>query len=137
MLYETDTDRKNEDRVMQIMAEYTGFNMMKTPSNYVVDAVAFNGSECKCFFEFKSRSCASTDYDSMIVTLNKVLAASNIARATKRKVWLVVEWTDNIGVIDMTTDFEIGYKARADRGTSDLHAMYPISGFKMLNLYSN
>ena len=136
MIYETTEDRLNEGRVMKLMADYTGFDMMKTPSNYVVDAVAFKDGECKCFFEFKSRSCASTDYDTMIVTLHKVIGAANVARATKRKVWLVVEWTDNVGVIDMTADHEIGYKARRDRGTSDLHAMYPISGFKMLNLFN-
>ena len=135
MLYETTQDRLNESRVSKIIADYSGFELHKTPSNYVVDAIAFRDGECKCFFEFKSRSCASTDYDTMIVTLNKAIAASNIARSTKRKVWLVVEWTDNIGIIDMTADYEIGYKARKDRGTSDLHALYPISGFRMLNLY--
>jgi len=135
MLYETTQDRLNESRVSKIIADYGGFDMMKTPSNYVLDAVAFKDGECKCFFEFKSRSCASTDYDSMIITLHKAIGASNIARATKRKVWLVVEWTDNIGIIDMCSDYEIGYKSRKDRGTSDLHALYPISGFKMLNLF--
>jgi hypothetical protein len=134
-MYETDKDRANEERLMNLMAEYTGYQMIKTPPFYVVDAIAIKDGEVKCFFEFKCRENSAQKFPTAAIGMNKVIAAHNLANATKLKVWLVIEWTDKTGFIDMTSEHEIGIITRQDRGTTDLMAMFPISGFKDLNLY--
>lgn len=134
-MYETAKDRENEDRLMGMISEYTGLRLFRTPSAYVIDAIAMSDEGVECFFEFKCRNISSQDYPTAVIGMNKVIAAHNLSKTTKRKVWLVIEWTDKVGVIDMTSEHEIGIKTRKDRGTTDLMALFPVSEFKELNLY--
>lgn len=136
-LYETDFDRKREERLMKIMQEHTGLDFVKAPDLSVIDALAYSDGEFKCFFEFKCRSVASFTYPSFMIEMNKVIAANNLAQATKKKAWLCVEWTNQIGVIDFASDIEVGVSKRRDRDIpAQLMAYYPIAGFKVMDLYS-
>lgn len=138
MLYESDKDRANEQRIMDAIAEAHGMHFVKLPMKYTLDALAFVEGDAKCFFEFKSRENSVQKFPTAMVNLGKVIAASNLSRATGLKCWLCVEWTDQVGVIDFASPIEIGVGGRTDRGDPndiDLMAHYPISGFRMLNLF--
>lgn len=134
-MYETAKDRANEERLMKLMAEHTKYQMVKTPSFYAVDAIAMKDGQVRCFFEFKSRENSVQDFPNAAIGMKKIIAVQNIVQATRLKVWLVIEWTDKIGYIDMMSNYEIGIMTRQDRGTTDLVALYPITEFRELNLY--
>ena len=136
MLYETEENKTAEDKLRTALGDAYGYNMVALPIKYSLDCLAFKGKEAKCFFEFKCRTVASTEYDTALVNLHKVIAAANITKATGLKCWLVVQWTDMVGFIDFEADKQIGMSKRRDRNeAADLFAYYPVSGFKSLSLY--
>lgn len=137
-MYETERDRQNEQRLMDAIGEAHGLHFVKLPIKYSLDALAFDDGDARGFFEFKSREISAQKFPTAMVNLGKVIAASNLSRATGLNCWLCVEWTDTVGVIDFASPFEIGVGGRTDRDDRndiDLMAHYPISGFRMLNLY--
>ena len=139
-MYETDADRANEQRLMSAMEQAFSFRITSLPAKYNLDAIAWNDGEAKCFFEFKCRTIASNKYSTAVVNLHKAIAANNLTQTTGLKCWLVVEWTDMVGVIDCASPFEIGVVgARTDRNDprdADLFAHYPVEGFRNLNLFN-
>ena len=136
MLYETEENKNAEDKLRTALGDAYGYNMVALPIKYSLDCIAYKGKEAKCFFEFKCRTVASTEYDTALVNLHKVIAAANITKATGLKCWLVVQWTDMVGFIDFEADKQIGMSKRRDRNeAADLFAYYPVSGFSKLNLY--
>ena len=136
MLYETEENKTAEDKLRTALGDAYGYNMVALPIKYSLDCIAYKGKDAKCFFEFKCRTVASTEYDTALVNLHKVIAAANITKATGLKCWLVVQWTDMVGFIDFQADKEIGMSKRRDRNeAADLFAYYPVSGFKTLSLY--
>jgi len=136
MLYETEENKTAEDKLRTALGDAYGYNMVALPIKYSLDCLAFKGKEAKAFFEFKCRTVASTEYDTALVNLHKVIAAANITKATGLKCWLVVQWTDMVGFIDFEADKQIGMSKRRDRNeAADLFAYYPVSGFSKLNLY--
>lgn len=138
-MYESDKDRLNEQRLIAAIEEAFGFKITSLPAKYNLDAIAWKEGEAKCFFEFKSRTVASTKYKTAVVNLHKAIAANNLSQTTGLKCWLVCEWTDMVGCIDFASPFEIGVVgARTDRNDprdADLFAHYPIAGFRDLNLF--
>jgi len=136
MLYETEENKTAEDKLRTALGDAYGYNMVALPIKYSLDCIAYKGKEAKAFFEFKCRTVASTEYDTALVNLHKVIAAANITKATGLKCWLVVQWTDMVGFIDFEADKQIGMSKRRDRNeAADLFAYYPVSGFKSLSLY--
>ena len=136
MLYETEENKTAEDKLRTALGDAYGYNMVALPIKYSLDCIAYKGKEAKAFFEFKCRTVASTEYDTALVNLHKVIAAANITKATGLKCWLVVQWTDMVGFIDFEADKQIGMSKRRDRNeAADLFAYYPVSGFSKLNLY--
>jgi len=122
------------------MEQAFDFRITSLPAKYNLDAIAWNDGEAKCFFEFKCRTIASNKYSTAVVNLHKAIAANNLTQTTGLKCWLVVEWTDMVGVIDFASPFEIGVVgARTDRNDprdADLFAHYPVAGFRNLNLFN-
>lgn len=136
MLYETEENKNAEDKLRTALGDAYGYNMVALPIKYSLDCIAYKGKDAKAFFEFKCRTVASTEYDTALVNLHKVIAAANITKATGLKCWLVVQWTDMVGFIDFEADKQIGMSKRRDRNeAADLFAYYPVSGFKSLSLY--
>ena len=136
MLYETEENKTAEDKLRTALGDAYGYNMVALPIKYSLDCIAYKGKEAKAFFEFKCRTVASTEYDTALVNLHKVIAAANMTKATGLKCWLVVQWTDMVGFIDFEADKQIGMSKRRDRNeAADLFAYYPVSGFKSLSLY--
>ena len=136
MLYETEENKTAEDKLRTSLGDAYGYNMVALPIKYSLDCLAFKGKDAKAFFEFKCRTVASTEYDTALVNLHKVIAAANITKATGLKCWLVVQWTDMVGFIDFEADKQIGMSKRRDRNeAADLFTYYPVSGFSKLNLY--
>lgn len=136
MLYETDEHRAAETKLMTALGEAYDYQMMGLPHKYSLDCIAFYKGNAKCFFEFKCRTVSSTEYDTALVNLHKVIAANNMTRATGLKAYLVVQWTDKVGFINFDADKEIGISKRRTRNdAADMFAYYPVSGFKTLNLF--
>mgnify|MGYP000627215152 CR=1 FL=1 len=71
MLYETEENKSAEDKLRTALGDAYGYNMVALPIKYSLDCIAYNGKEAKCFFEFKCRTVASTEYDTALVNLHK------------------------------------------------------------------
>lgn len=136
--YETQTDLDNESRVMQAIAEKYGLQLLKCPERYRMDAVFLRDGAIHCLVEFKRRRIASTDYPTFIMSLSKAMAASEIRDQTGIPVFLVVEWTDMIGRIDVRAYTKVtvgGRKDRNDPNDYDLVAHYYTRDFERLDLF--
>lgn len=136
MLYETIEHKKAELQLMNALGQAYDYEMIGLPHKYSLDCLAMRKDAAKCLFEFKCRTVASTDYDTALVNLHKVIAAQNLSRATGLKAYLVVQWTDKVGFVDFNSDKRIGLSKRRDRNDpADMFAYYPVSGFRTLNLF--
>ena len=136
--YETQTDLANESRVMQAIADKYGLQLRKCPERYRMDAVFLTGGDIYCLVAFKRRNLASTTYPTFFISLSKAMAAAEIRDQTGIPVYLVVEWTDMIGRIDVRAYSKVtigGRKDRDDPNDYDLVAHYDIKNFERLDLF--
>ena len=99
--YESQADRDNETRIMNAIQERHGLELLKLPQRYKLDAVGYKGGDLECFFEFKCRTFESSKYPTTFIGLGKIFAARDLILATKAKCWLVIEWSDRVGIINI------------------------------------
>ena len=134
--YETISDLKNEQSVIEHLSETRDYTFRKLPTRYVLDYAVIKNGDVIGFAEIKCRTCASTDYDTMMVSLSKVLAAHQLSQVTGLPSYLIVRWTDKIGSINFKADHAIRAGGRTDRGDAqdiDVCAYYPITVFTQVN----
>lgn len=137
-LYETEQDLANERMIMNAIAERYGVDVIKCPEKYRMDAVVLRGGKLTSFIEFKRRNIASTKYPTFFISLGKAIAGMQLTRYTGKPVYLVVEWTDMVGRIEIGRFTHTTVGGRKDRGDPldyELMVHYPVEDFKILKLW--
>ena len=134
-MYESQRDRDNEQRVIDLMKERRGLVLRKMPISYRLDFMIMKDHEVLGFAELKSRNVPSTAYDTLLISLGKVAAANLLWRTSELPCYLIALFTDRCGVIDFRAPHELGLGGRVDRGDpADVEpvAHYPMSRFTWL-----
>jgi len=137
--YETQADRKNEQRVSEILKS-KGFTVMKLPISYQLDWAIIDDSTGKIssFGEVKTRTFNMDKYPTAMVNLHKVIKANDISACTGLPCYLIVLYLDALARIDFASEFEVKVGGRSDRNDPqdrDVCAYYPISGFRVVTRF--
>ena len=131
--YEKSSDIANEERVAEKLSEMWELdNWQRNPLRYPVDISLMRGNRIKAFAEIKCRNVSSCTYSTYLLSAGKVMSAHTLTRATGLPCFLVVQWTDCLGWIDleMTEPLYVGWGGRIDR--DDSQDMEPVMHYDIL-----
>ena len=130
-IYETQDDLDGELAMMTRLCARKGHHFRKLPISYRLDFVVHEAGSNKplCFVECRKRSTTMDKYPTYMVSLNKVLFAKKLATACMVKAYLLVEFTDGLGILDFNEPFDVrigGHNNRGDWQDIELVAYYDI-----------
>ena len=133
-LYESASDRANEQAVADVLLERWRCSAVKLPISYELDYALTRNGTVMAWAEVKCRRVAREHYPTYMVSLRKVLAGLAMAERTNLPFLLLVQWTDALGwVTPAARNIQLG--GRHDRGDSaDVEPVIhvPIAEFKLL-----
>lgn len=133
-IYETETDLRNERDVVEVFNRLWGTQAYKLPRAYSLDYLLTRGSDAVAFVEIKCRQVPSGKYDTLMISMAKILKGRAITRETDIPSLLVVKWTDKTGYVYMSEiDMNIQVGGRRDRDDAqDIEpvCMIPIKNFR-------
>lgn len=135
MMYETKDDLIRETKVIDAFCKHYKLEKQKLPMTQQIDYALCIDKKIVGFAEVKCRVFKHDQYKSMFVGFNKVQKAKELFDLTRKRVLLLVCWSDVYGHIDFAEDFDIALGGRKDRGDKNdfgLIAHYPIDSFTIL-----
>lgn len=140
-LYESAADRAHEQQLVTQFAGAFGRRARKLPLQYRLDyAITDERDDVLAFAEAKWRSHAFGQYPTLILSLQKVLAAMQLSSMFQRDSWLVVRWADCAGYTRLTGDYRVSILGRSDRGDwQDIEPVchIPMERFQFLREQTN
>jgi hypothetical protein len=133
--YETQDDLDGEIAMMKRLCARKGHEFRKLPIAYRLDFVVHEAGSNKplCFVECRKRSNPMGQYPTYMVSLNKALFAQKLATACMVKAYLLVEFTDSLGILDFNEPFDVrigGHNNRGDWQDIELVAHYDIKAMR-------
>lgn len=136
-IYETGSDVAREAAIAALVAERYGATAKKLPARYCLDHAFMRGDKLVGLAEIKCRKNPSTRYPTLMVSLLKWMTARDVAKAARVPGFLVVSWTDRVGMISVDADDIVpGVGGRTDRGDADdveLVVHIPVSKFRIVS----
>jgi hypothetical protein len=136
-LYETQHDRNLEQTVMDLFCEYKGYSENKKLD--ISERLDFNFShngELAGFAEVKVRNNTREKYPTYMISLTKLQSAWQLYKQYRKPCYLIVGWTDCIGMIDFFSHPYVDVGGRKDRGDIadiELVCHYDISRFVLFD----
>jgi len=127
--YETEKDLSNESSVADFVSKRWNVNFSKLPISYKLDYAMYRNKSLMGFCEIKVRKCKKDDFDTYILSLDKVIQSKLLATTTKTKSVLIVSWIDKMGWIDLRDKFVCREGGRNDR--NDWQDVEPVCHFKI------
>lgn len=124
--YETEESLQDERRLISFIEPLWRCKGAKTPGYYALDYALHRSSEVLAFAEFKCRKNTFDKYPTYILSLHKFMAAEAVSKSMRIPSFIVVEWTDRIGFVTVTSDVVVRLTmgGRKDRG--DPQDMEPV-----------
>lgn len=118
--YETQQDRNLEQIVMDRFCKYKGYTSFKKLSlEERLDFSFFVEDKLYGFAEVKVRNNLFNKYPTYMISLTKLQAAWNLSKKHQKPCYLVVGWSDCIGVVDMFSRPYVDVGGRKDRGDAE------------------
>ena len=140
-IYETDEHRLAERSTADIIAAMYKLNMIPMPSKSQVDFMGWSEEKnrVRAFFEIKRRKVNRLRYNTLMLSLHKVVAMDELERTTGIPVILAVTWNDGTGLlriskVERPLGIEIG--GRWDRNdTQDVEPVvhFDVNKFNMID----
>ena len=93
-MYESSSDRSNEQSVAARLAAAWGGTYEKLPISYRMDYAVVKGGEIAAFVEVKSRHMTWGQYPTVMISMSKVLTAANYYNTLGLHTMFVVSTTD-------------------------------------------
>lgn len=118
-MYESAFDRGNEVSVSDLLSKRWDCEFVKLPISYHVDWMLMRGKKSIAFAELKTRKVPSTQYPTLLLSLNKWIRGVELSKATGVPFIIIAKWTD--GVFFFKPDFGpvlFGHGGRLDRNDS-------------------
>jgi hypothetical protein len=135
-IYEKSSDISNEELVAEKLSKIWDFDSwQRNPPRYPIDISLMKDRHIKAFAEIKCRNVDIDTYSTYLLSVGKVMSAHSLTKATGLPCFLVVQWTDCLGWIDLevTEPLYVGWGGRIDRRDSqDMEPVmhYDLSQFK-------
>jgi len=114
-LFETQSDLKNEQEIVEILSKHWGFDFHKLDRRYQADFMATKDDELKLWVEVKCRNMPKDKYPSIILELDKANVMWELSANTGVPAIFVVRFTDAIGWIKIAPPFNTKYINYNDR----------------------
>ena len=114
-IYETQQDRDNEQALAELIERSFSCTMHKMPMKYTLDFAAVRGGKVVAFLEMRQRRIPMRQYDTYMIALHKIMKAKEFTHVTGLPCFLVIRWTDAVGMVNMGTceyDIEVGGSTR-------------------------
>jgi len=135
-LYETAGDLSNELRL--IHAHFPEYQAFKLPRSYQMDfALLENGAKkgkhpIQRFIEVRKRKIASDKYDTFMCSAAKYERACNMKVRYNVPVHILVEWTDIVGLADLTEpSMDYGFPVNGREDRNDPADVEPVALFNI------
>lgn len=100
-IYETDKDLRNELSLSNIVSKQWKCTMQKLQPRDHFDYAAVRNGEVVAFIEMKTRSNKMQHYPTYMISMTKVINASITGISTGLPCFLVVQWVDGVGYVNM------------------------------------
>ena len=132
--YETIKDLYNEGSIINYVSNAWSVNFSKLPLSYKLDYAMYRDNDLMGFCEVKRRKYNRADFETYIISLDKVMQAKKLAETTNTRAVLIVSWLDRMGWIDFEEEFTCHRGGRKDR--NDWQDIEPVCHFK-INKFKN
>ena len=121
-LYESDADRENEEAIIVKMTAGSGATWKKLPEQrYAVDFAIFRNDVLVAFAEVKRRRNNKATYDTLMISLSKMLSGRELAQAYGVRFLVGIGWDDATAYWKMPADWEpviVNWGGRTDRSNA-------------------
>ena len=132
--YQTKKNLDGEKKAIELIADSWNVNFIKLPISYHLDYGMVRDGVTVGFAEIKVRTNPVGSYSTYMIALSKAMKANELTTVTGKPCLLIVQWTDCLGWIDFSNDFELSFGGRTDRNDwedQEPVALYPTSAFKI------
>lgn len=135
LMYETKSDLEREAAVIERVAELYNCEYHKLPHRDRLDYAMSRNGKIVSFIEIKCRGCLSTTYDTIMMTMDKVLSARKLQQETGLPAYMVVAYADKTMIMSFDCKFETvvgGRRDRDDQQDIGLVALFSKDDFMLL-----
>lgn len=97
-IYESSSDLIKEKRVVEVISDALELEYHKLPRSYGLDFALFEPEDqsLRCFVEVKCRENHSQRYDTLLLSLLKIISGHKLTTATNKPCYLVAAFTDGL-----------------------------------------
>jgi hypothetical protein len=132
-LYETEQDRENERRLAEMIGAKYNYKFVKMPIKLSLDymLIGLDGM-ARAFMEMRQRKTPMHKYPTYMISLYKVMMASQLTQTTGLPCYLAVQWSDKAGICKLpphTAPLRIAKGGSMQRG--DPQDIEPVVYFDM------
>lgn len=128
--YESDADRERECAVASKLAALAQMEVRLMPRRYPVDfALVDRRDNVRCWIEVKCRTNLREAFPTYMLSYGKYLTLAELQRVSGLPVRLAVQWSDDLGVLEIPAMHRISFGGRADRG--DWQDQEPVALFEI------
>ena len=135
--YETQDDLNNEKQIAKVIESAYKCELYKMPIKLSLDFMAMRNGKAVAFIEARNRNNEMTRYDTYMISMYKLMMASNLTQATKLPCFLVVQFTDKLAMTEFPPkDFHVsvgGLTSRGDPQDIEPMAHFNLDNFKVLS----
>ena len=123
--HETSVDLGNEQTIARVLESAWQCDLHKIPKQYRLDFMATRGGKPVSFVEVKRRHQDRLKYDTLILSLSKIIHARELTETTGLPCFFAVEFDDCIAYTELRTGFPIVWGGRTVR-TRDSRDFEPV-----------
>ena len=136
-IYESKSDISNEESLAEyLVLKWKLDGWKRNPRMYPIDISFIKDGVITGFAEIKCRTVTKDTYETYMISVSKVMAASDLVKATGLSCLLVVKWTDCVGWIDLEAIKPkfVAWGGRSDR--QDFQDMEPVAHYDIKDFTS-
>lgn len=136
LIYENEKSLETERRAISIVADKWGTDVVKLPRRYSIDFALLRGDQIKAWVEFKSRKNPRDKFPTYIFGLYKYRNLVSLSESTSIPAFMIVEWEDVMGYVQIPTEHKIIFSGTVKRGDwEDMEPMVeiPVSAFQIID----
>ena len=115
-IYENQKTISKEEDFKESIESCSGYKLVKMPRSYEVDFAMLDGRDYRGCAELKCRNCASTDYETLILSLHKLDALKRWGQYGSASLYVRFNDTDLVFPIADGLTLDIRFAGRTDRG---------------------
>lgn len=102
--YENEVTLKAERTTADIIEQMYDCKLKKMPIKMSLDFMAIRGGKGVSFIEVRNRKTRRLQYPTYMVSLYKYSMAATLTQTTDLPCFLVVQWSDDLGIVKMPSD---------------------------------